>query len=67
MITLDEKFRALEADSAPGQEVRQETGDLNTLMRGEKLDGTPVDFSQDHAAAVAAAGRIVKMVNIYRK
>jgi len=45
MISLDEKFRALEADSAPGQEVRQETGDLNTLMRGEKLDGIPVDFS----------------------
>ena len=24
MITLDEKFKALEADNAPGQEVRQE-------------------------------------------
>jgi aspartate/methionine/tyrosine aminotransferase len=45
MIGLDEKFRALEADNAPGQEVRQETGDLNSLMRGEKLEGIPVDFS----------------------
>jgi len=50
MITLDEKFRALEADSAPG------SGDCIRL-----------NFSQDHAAAVAAARRIVKMVNIYRK
>lgn len=45
MITLDEKFKALEADNAPGQEVRQETGDLNTLMRGEIFDGIAVDFS----------------------
>ena len=45
MITLDEKFRALEAENAPGQEVRQETGDLNALMRGEILEGVPVDFS----------------------
>jgi aspartate/methionine/tyrosine aminotransferase len=45
MITLDEKFRALEADNAPGQEVRQDLGDLNAIMRGEKFDGVPVDFS----------------------
>jgi len=45
MMTLDEKFRALGADNAPGQEVRQELGDLNTIMRGRKLDGIPVDFS----------------------
>jgi aspartate/methionine/tyrosine aminotransferase len=45
MISLDEKFRALEADNAPGQEVRQETGDLNDLMRGELMEGIPVDFS----------------------
>ena len=45
MITLDEKFKALEADNAPGQEVRQDLGDLNAIMRGEKLDGVPVDFS----------------------
>jgi len=45
MITLDQKFRALEANNAPGQELRQEIGDLNTLMRGEKFEGIPVDFS----------------------
>ena len=45
MITLDEKFRALEADNAPGQEVRQDIGDLNAIMRGGKFDGVPVDFS----------------------
>lgn len=44
-MTLDEKFNALEADNAPGQEVRQEIGDLNAIMRGEKFDGIPVDFS----------------------
>lgn len=45
MITLDEKFRALGTGNAPGQEVRQDTSDLNSLMRGEKFDGVPVDFS----------------------
>ena len=45
IMTLDEKFKALEADNAPGQEVRQDLGDLNTIMRGEKLDGVAVDFS----------------------
>ena len=45
MMTLDEKFKALEADNAPGQEVRQDISDLNTIMRGGKFDGVPVDFS----------------------
>jgi aspartate/methionine/tyrosine aminotransferase len=45
MTTLDEKFKALEADNAPGQEVRQDIGDLNTIIRGEQLDGASVDFS----------------------
>jgi len=45
MKTLGEKFRALEADNAPGQELRQEIGDLDAIMRGKKFDGTPVDFS----------------------
>jgi aspartate/methionine/tyrosine aminotransferase len=45
MMTLDEKFRALETDNAPGQEARQEIGDLNAIMRGDKMDGIPVDFS----------------------
>ena len=45
MITLDEKFKALGADNAPGQEVRQKLGDIGSLMQGGKLDGVPVDFS----------------------
>lgn len=45
MMTLDEKFKALAADNAPGQEVRQDLGDLDAMMRGEKLEGVPVDFS----------------------
>jgi aspartate/methionine/tyrosine aminotransferase len=45
VMTLDEKFSALAADSAPGQEVRQAIGDLDAIMRGGKLDGIPVDFS----------------------
>ena len=44
-MTLDEKFKSLEADNAPGQEVRQHLGDLNSIMIGEKLEGTFVDFS----------------------
>ena len=44
-MTLDDKFRDLETDHAPGQEVRQETVDLSAIMRGGKLPGIPVDFS----------------------
>ena len=44
MMTLDEKFRALAADNAPGQEVRQAAGSLGEIMRGEKFGGIPVDF-----------------------
>jgi aspartate/methionine/tyrosine aminotransferase len=45
MMTLDEKFKAIETNNAPGQEVRQNLGDLNTIMLGKNLDGVPVDFS----------------------
>ena len=44
-MTLDEKFRALETENAPGQESRQKGGDLNAIMRGDIYDGLPVDFS----------------------
>lgn len=44
-MTLNEKFKALEAENAPGQELRQELGDINTIMHGEKLEGSFVDFS----------------------
>jgi aspartate/methionine/tyrosine aminotransferase len=55
MNSLDKKFKALEAENAPGQEVRQEVGDLNTLMRGKKLEGTPVDFSHGDVDAFPPA------------
>ena len=53
MITLEEKFKALEADNAPGQEVRQGSSSINELMRGEVLAGTPVDFSHGDVDAFA--------------
>jgi hypothetical protein len=53
MITIEDKFRALQADNAPGQEVRQNSEDLNTIMRGDKLDGVPVDFSHGDVDAFA--------------
>ena len=45
MMTLDEKFKALETENAPGQEFRQDIGNLSMIMRGEKLKGDFVDFS----------------------
>jgi len=45
MLSLAEKFSALETEHAPGQESRQNTSDLDALMRGDRLDGTAVDFS----------------------
>ncbi|MDX1809977.1 MAG: pyridoxal phosphate-dependent aminotransferase [Sulfurospirillaceae bacterium] len=44
-MTLNEKFKAIGAENAPGQELRQKIDDLDTIMRGEKLEGIPVDFS----------------------
>lgn len=44
-MTLNEKFKALETENAPGQEGRQSVDNLNEIMRGDKLDGVPVDFS----------------------
>ena len=45
MLTLEEKFKDLEADNAPGQEVRQNEDHFKTLIKGENLGGLPVDFS----------------------
>ncbi|MCB1447855.1 MAG: pyridoxal phosphate-dependent aminotransferase [Rhizobiaceae bacterium] len=44
-MSVQEKFSKLGTDNAPGQEVRQKTGDLHALLRGEALTGAPVDFS----------------------
>jgi hypothetical protein len=45
MTTLEDKFKALGVENAPGQELRQHPGDLDAILRGEKMDGVPVDFS----------------------
>ncbi|PVH30743.1 pyridoxal phosphate-dependent aminotransferase [Pararhodobacter oceanensis] len=45
MTALDQKFAALAADNAPGQEVRQDMSGLDAVMKGGLFNGTPVDFS----------------------
>lgn len=43
MGLIEEKFLKIGADYAPGQEVRQNLNEIK--LRGEKIPGTPVDFS----------------------
>ena len=43
MSSVAEKFRKLGIDHAPGQEALQKKG--SSVLIGEKLEGTPVDFS----------------------
>ena len=43
MNILTDKFAKLGVDSAPGQESRQRVDSID--LRGEKIQGTPVDFS----------------------
>lgn len=45
MSFIQEKFDRLSTDHAPGQEVRLHGNGLETLLRGDTLPGTPVDFS----------------------
>ncbi|MFC4669559.1 pyridoxal phosphate-dependent aminotransferase [Seohaeicola nanhaiensis] len=52
-MTIEAKFRKLATDNAPGQEVRQGTGDLAAQMRGDPLPGRPVDFSHGDVDAHA--------------
>ncbi|MBI1621319.1 pyridoxal phosphate-dependent aminotransferase [Aquamicrobium zhengzhouense] len=44
-MSIEEKFARLGTDNAPGQEVRQAADGIEKLMRGDTLEGTPVDFS----------------------
>ncbi len=44
-MTLEEKFKLLDAKHAPGQEVRQDLDDLSSVMVGDMLNGVFVDFS----------------------
>lgn len=45
MVSIIEKFATLATDNAPGQEVRQNAGNITEIMRGGRLPGRPVDFS----------------------
>lgn len=44
-MTIHSKFNRLGTDNAPGQEIRQQIGGLESLMRGDRIEGRPVDFS----------------------
>lgn len=55
MTLLDEKFERLATDDAPGQEVRQRSGDLSAFMIGRRLPGVPVDFSHGDVDAFEPA------------
>ena len=45
MGAIEDKFARLATDNAPGQEVRQRDGAFLDDLRGDKIDGIPVDFS----------------------
>jgi len=44
-MTIQSKFSGLGTDAAPGQEVRQLAGGIDTMLRGDAIGGRPVDFS----------------------
>ena len=44
-MTIEDKFRKLGVENAPGQQVRQDAGGVERLFRGGKLAGSEVDFS----------------------
>lgn len=44
-MTTHDKFDRLGIDAAPGQEVRQQLGGIEALLRGDAIPGVPVDFS----------------------
>jgi aspartate/methionine/tyrosine aminotransferase len=48
---LNERFRGLSVDAAPGQEARLKFDEID--LRGEKLRGIPVDFSHGDVNAFA--------------
>jgi aspartate/methionine/tyrosine aminotransferase len=45
MNSIEAKFAKLTTDHAPGQEVRHQETDMTSVLRGDTLKGTPVDFS----------------------
>lgn len=44
-MSIEVKFSKLGVDNAPGQEVRQGNAGIEERLRGEKIEGHPVDFS----------------------
>lgn len=52
-MSIESKFSRLGTDDAPGQEVRQDAGAVRDRLRGEALEGTPVDFSHGDVDAHA--------------
>lgn len=45
MSPIEQRFAQLGVDDAPGQEQRQASIDLGSIMRGPEIAGAPVDFS----------------------
>lgn len=45
MSSIEDRFTMLATDNAPGQEGRQKVADLFALLRGDAIEGKPVDFS----------------------
>ncbi len=52
-MSVADKFARLGTDNAPGQEARQQGGNIHNLMRGDAIPGTPVDFSHGDVDAFA--------------
>lgn len=61
MDLLNEKFLKLGVENAPGQETRQKNDE--TKLRGEKLPGTPVDFSHGDVDAFAPIPGTLEVFN----
>ena len=53
MSAIEEKFAKLATDNAPGQEALQAAGAATVNIVGDKIDGTPVDFSHGDVNAFA--------------
>lgn len=61
MRSLHEKFLKLGADSAPGQEVRQDNTEVE--FKGEVIPGIPVDFSHGDVDAFPPSPNVLTVFN----
>jgi len=52
-MNIHSKFSRLGTDAAPGQEVRQQSGGIEALLRGDAITGRSVDFSHGDVDAFA--------------